>query len=408
MKNTNILISGAGIAGPTLAYWLRRQGCRVTVVERSGFLRDSGGAVDFRGEQVKLLKAMGILGAVKAHETAMGAEVVVDAEGRELVAFPAALFSGEVEIERGDLARILYDLTSSDVEYVFGDWIVGLDQGEEIGGVEVTFAGGGVQRYDLVVGADGLHSGVRRLVFGEEADFRRDLGWVIAGCAAPNDLGLDHEGRIYNVPGRGVMVSSARDREQAGVGFVFHAPGLKYDRDDVAQQKALVAETFADAGWQTPILIERLAQAQDLYFDTLSQIHMERWASGRVVLLGDAAWCAGPGGSGTGMAMMGAHVLAGELAAADGDYRKAFAEYEKALRPAVKIGQKQGKGAGGFLAPIDDKKIKSRNKAYKMLSRRYAAGIFNWLTARAANAVEYREYPIAGAETAETVGAGQR
>jgi 2-polyprenyl-6-methoxyphenol hydroxylase-like FAD-dependent oxidoreductase len=403
MKNHNILISGAGIAGPTLAYWLHRHGFAATVVERSKFLRDSGGAVDFRGEQVKLLKAMGIFDAVKAAETAMGDEVVIDGAGEPILAFSSAFFSGEVEIERGDLARILYEATRDHTEYVFGDWMVGLDQRAD--GVEVTFASGAVQTYDLVVGADGLHSGVRRLAFGAEDLYREDLGWAIAGFTAPNDLGLDHEGRIYNVPGRGVMVTSARDREQAGVGFVFHAPGLQYDRRDIVWQKNLVATTFAGAGWETAGLLERMHEAHDLYFDTLSQIHMERWSTGRVVLLGDAAWCAGPGGSGTGMAMMGANVLAGELAAAAGDHEAAFAAYERILRPGAKIGQKQGRGAGGFLAPVDDKKIQNRNKAYKMLTRRLVAGLFNWLTARAANAVEFKEY--AGAVGAEAGSAAQ-
>ena len=352
---------------------------------------------------MKLLKAMGIFEAVKAAETAMGDQVVLDEAGEPVLAFSSAFMSGEVEVERGDLARILYDATREYTEYVFGDWIVGL--GQHTDGVEVTFASGQVRTYDLVVGADGLHSGVRALAFGDEKRFRKDLGWMTAGFSAPNDLGLDHEGRIYNVPGCGVMVSSARQREQLGVGFFFHAPDLAYDRHDVAAQKELVAKFFAKAGWETPRLLERLAQAQDLYFDTLSQIHMDRWSNGRVVLLGDAAWCAGPGGSGTGMAMMGAHVLAGELAAADGDHEQAFAAYEKILRPAAKVGQRQGKGSGGFLAPLDDKKIASRNKAYKMLTKKLVAGFFNWLTARAANAVEYREYGLS-AEVPPRVPAG--
>ena len=165
---------------------------------------------------------------------------------------------------------------------------------------------------------------------------------------------------------------------------------------DPTAQKQLVATAYADAGWETPTLLKSMWEAQDMYFDTLSQIHMDRWSTGRVALLGDAAWCAGPGGSGTGMAMMGAHVLAGELAAADGDHTAAFAAYERILRPAAKIGQKQGKGSGGFLAPIDDKKIASRNKAYKMLTKKMVAGFFNWLTGRAANAVEVQGVPGGG------------
>lgn len=401
-----VLVSGAGIAGPSLAYWLHRHGFEATVVERSAFLRDSGGAVDFRGEQVRLLKAMGVFDAVKAAETAMGDQVVLDGAGEPVIAFSSAFFSGEVEIERGDLARILYNATREYTRYVFGDWIVGLDDGAD--GVRVTFAGGATATYDLVVGADGLHSGVRRLAFGPEERFRKDLGWAIAGFTAPNDLGLDHEGCIYNVPGRGVMAASARDRSRLGVGFVFHAPELAYDRHDTAAQKQLVAAIYADAGWETPTLVKRMWEAGDLYFDTLSQIRMDRWSAGRVVLLGDAAWCAGPGGSGTGMAMMGANVLAGELAAAGGDHASAFAAYERILRPAVKIGQKQGKGSGGFLAPVDDKKIAGRDKAYKMMTKKMVAGFFNWLTARAANAVEYKEYPTAVAAPAISIGQDSR
>ncbi|MBS2532438.1 FAD-dependent monooxygenase [Catenulispora sp. NF23] len=398
MNNRSILISGAGIAGPALAYWLHRHGFQTTVVERSAFLRDSGGAVDFRGEQVKLLKAMGIFEAVKAAETAMGDQVVIDNAGRPVVAFDSAFFSGEVEVERGDLARILYDATREYTDYVFDESIVGLEQGPD--SVQVTFASGATGSYDLVVGADGLHSGVRRLAFGPEEGFRKDLGWAIAGFTAPNTLGLDHEGRIYNVPGCGVMAASARDRDRLGVGFVFHAPGLVYDRRDAEAQKELVAATYANAGWEVPTLLKGMWEAEDLYFDTLSQIHMDRWSTGRVVLLGDAAWCAGPGGSGTGMAMMGANVLAGELAGSGGDFAAAFAAYERILRPGAKIGQNQGKGSGNFLAPVDDKKIRSRNKAYKMLTRKLVAGFFNWLTGRAANAVEYKEYVTAATVSA--------
>lgn len=234
-----ILISGAGIAGPALAYWLHRNGFAATVVERSAFLRDSGGAVDFRGEQVKLLKAMGIFDAVKAAETAMGDEVIIDGAGQPVLAFSSAFFSGEVEIERGDLARILYDATRAYADYVFGDWIVGLEQQPDR--VRVTFASGAEADYDLVVGADGLHSGVRGLAFGPEERFRKDLGWATAGFTAPNDLGLDHEGGIYNVPARGVMASIGRDRDRLGVGLVFQAPGLQYDRRDTAAQKDLPA-----------------------------------------------------------------------------------------------------------------------------------------------------------------------
>ncbi|MDH6127953.1 FAD-dependent monooxygenase [Kitasatospora sp. GP82] len=398
-SSTTVLISGAGIAGPSLAYWLRCRGFVPTVVEQAPGLRDSGGAVDFRGVQLEVLKRMGILEAVRASETGMGAEVVIDADGRPLVSLPSEFFSGEVEIERGDLARILYDLTEDTTEYVFGDTITSLT--ETADGVDVTFRHGAPRTFDLVVGADGMHSVVRRLAFGDESGFRKDMGYCYAGFTAPNHLGLDHSGVIYNVPGRGVLVGSSRDSSRAGVGFIFAAPELTYDRHDQAQQKRIVADAFAEAGWRTGELVDLMQDTEDLYFDTLSQIHMDRWSQGRTVLLGDSAWCAGPGGSGTGLAMIGAYILAGELAAARGDHRVAFARYEEQLRPGAKVGQKQAKGAGPFLAPRTEKKIRRRNRVYKLLSLRLMAGFFSRMASGAANAVPVKDYP----ETAVLVAA---
>ncbi|MDH6118030.1 2-polyprenyl-6-methoxyphenol hydroxylase-like FAD-dependent oxidoreductase [Kitasatospora sp. GAS204A] len=389
--DTTVLISGAGIAGPSLAHWLRRFGFVPTVVEQAPGLRDSGGAVDFRGAQVEVLRRMDILAAVQAQQTAMGAQVVIDGDGEPLVNLPSAFFSGEVEIERGDLARILYDLTRDTTEYVFGDSITSL--AETTDGVDVTFRHGAPRTFDLVVGADGMHSAVRRLAFGDESRFRQDMGYCFAGFTAPNHLGLDHSGVIYNVPGRGALVSSSRDSSRAGVGFVFAAPESPYARHDQAEQKRIVADAFAGAGWRTDALVELMHDADDLYFDSLSQIHLDSWSRGRVVLLGDAAWCAGPGGSGTGLAMIGAYVLAGELVAAPGDHGLAFARYEERLRPGAELGQKQAKGAGPFLAPPTERKIRRRNRFYKLLSSRLLAGAFNRLTAGAANSVPVPDYP---------------
>ncbi|KAA2264805.1 FAD-dependent oxidoreductase [Solihabitans fulvus] len=391
MKNTNVLISGAGIAGPALAYWLERRGFTATVVERAAGLREGGSAVDFRGEQMRLLERMEVLADIRAKETAMGAEVVVDENGRELVSLPSSFFAGEVEIARGDLTRILYERTKDSAEYVFGDWITSLTETPD--GVDVTFAHGEPRRFDLVVGADGLHSAVRRLAFGEEEQFRTDLGFYIAGFSTDNTLGLDHTGRIYNEPGRGVMVSSSRDHAKADVMFVFEAANLPYARRDAGQQKRIVAEAFAGVGWETPGLVRAMWEAEDMYFDSLSQIHLDRWSTGRVVLLGDAAWASGPGGSATGLAMLGAYVLASELAAADGDHATAFAAYEAHLRPGAALGQKQAKGAGPFLAPVTEKKIKQRNRVYRMLSTKILAGLFNKITAGAANKVKVKDYP---------------
>lgn len=392
MTAKTVLVSGASIAGPSAAYWLHRSGYRVTVVETAPVLRPGGQAVDFRGEQVKLLTAMGILGDVRRYETAMGEQTVLGLDGKPQLSVPGAAWSGEVEILRGDLARVLYEHTEDYTEYVFGDRVTSLT--ERADGVEVTFSRGAPRKFDLVVGADGVHSGVRAAAFGPERDFRRDLGFGIAGFTAPNHLGLDHTSVLYNEPGRGLMVGSHRHPDRLHVGLVFAADDVESRRRTADEQRALVAKLFADTGWETAKLLEALPAADDLYVDSISQIHLDRWSTGRVVLLGDAAWCAGPGGSGTGLAMMGAQVLAGELAAAGGDHVTAFAKYEERLRKPAAVGQKNGKGSGNFLAPRTARKIRNRNRAYKMLSTRLFGGIFLRMTDRAANALEYREYPL--------------
>jgi 2-polyprenyl-6-methoxyphenol hydroxylase-like FAD-dependent oxidoreductase len=388
----HVLISGASVAGPTLAYWLLRRGFDVTVVERVPELRTGGHGVDFRGAQLELLRRMDLVDAVRSAQTGVGEQVVVDADGRPLVRLPAAFMSGDVEIQRGDLARILYERTRDGAEYVFGDSIIGLAQ--DAGGVDVTFERGGSRRFDLVVGADGVHSGVRTLAWGPEERFSTFLGYYQAGFTTPNAFDLDHSGLLYNEPGLGVMVASGRDRATAGVGLVFAAPRLAYDRGDREQIVRIVTERFAHAGWEVPRLLTGLGTATDLWFDQFAQIHLGRWSQGRIALLGDAAWAAGPGGGGTGLAMTGAYVLAAELAAT-GDHTAAFARYEAVLRKGATAGQKQARNAGPFLAPPTAARIRSRNRAYRLLSSRPLLPLFVRLTEGAANAVRLdAAYPV--------------
>src|SRR5215472_2874055 len=395
IMTSSVLISGGGIAGASLAYWLGVSGYAVTVVERAPGLRTSGAApVDFRGDQLALLERMGVLRDIQASQTGMGDQTVIDANGRRLSTFPSVLFSGDVEIERGDLARILYDRSAGAAEYVFGDHITGMTQ--DTGGVDVTFAHSAPRRFDLVVGADGLHSAVRRLAFGEESLFRHDLGLAVAGFDVPNTFGLDHGGLIYNEPGRLLMVTSGRDPARAAVCLMFAASLPDHDWHDTDGQKRIVAEHFAGVGWQAPALLAALRDAPDPYFDTIGQIRLGHWSAGRVVLLGDAAWCTGPGGNGTGHAMFGAYTLAGELALAGGDHVAAYRSYEQIMRPPVAKSQKQAAGAARFLTPATERKIRSRNRTFRILSAPVMSGVFGWLAKRTTKTGALRDYPLPG------------
>ncbi|QUQ67610.1 FAD-dependent monooxygenase [Kutzneria sp. CA-103260] len=386
---TKILVSGASIAGPTAAYWLHRHGFEVTVVEQAPALRAGGSAVDFRGEQLEILRKMGVLADVEARSTRMGDVTIVDGDGRYQARVPSAVMSGEVEIPRGDLSRVLYEHTKNKVEYVFGDRITALT--EHAGGVDVTFAKGAPRTFDLVVGADGAHSGVRSLVFGPERDFATHLGYYAAYFTVPNHLRLDHAGQLYAEPGLGAMVTSAVDRDTLGAMLVFASEPLSYDRRDTEQHKRILAEKFRTAGWQLPILLDGLAKTDTLFFDSLSQVRLDKWSKGRVVLVGDAAWSAGPGGGGTGLAMVGAYVLAGELATNSG-HDQAFAAYERIIRPSAKMGQNQAKRAGGFFAPDSARGIRGRSRVYRVLNLKPLNGLLTWLVNRTADSIELPDY----------------
>jgi 2-polyprenyl-6-methoxyphenol hydroxylase-like FAD-dependent oxidoreductase len=361
----DILISGASVAGPALALWLSRYGHDVTVVEKAPALRGGGYAVDFRGPvHLTTLDRMGLRAALEAKATHMGEIAIVDGAGERVAALPAAIFSGDLEVLRGDLAEVLYAATRERVRYRFGDQITAVDQDET--GVDVRFASGTAERYDLLVGCDGVHSGVRRLVFGDNPETRKPLGVYGAIFTMPGTLGLHRSGVMYAEPGRSVTVSSPHGGDQI-VSMSFHEPGLEYDYRDTAQQRRIIADRFAGAGWRTPELLAAMEQADDFWFDSTTQIRLDHWSTGRVTLLGDAAFAGGPGGNGTGLAVVGAHVLAGELDRARGDHRTAFARYEQLMRPYVTTCQKQADGSPDFLVPPTWKKIAQRNRFFKMI-----------------------------------------
>ncbi|MEV0400562.1 FAD-dependent monooxygenase [Actinoallomurus sp. NPDC050550] len=313
--------------------------------EQAPRIREGGYKLDIRGAALTVVERMGVLDAIRSMSTDVRGGSVVDATRRRVASMDGDTFGGRVhgdaEIQRGDLHRLLYDLTKDDVEYRFGDSIASIDDGPD--GVTVTFDGGDTRVFDLVVGADGLHSRTRALAFGPEEDFVRELGYHVSVFSVPNHLNLDRWELTYVGPGRTALTYSTAQDAEAKAMFLFAAdPAVPAPRDRAAQQRML-ADAYAGEGWEVPRLVEGMAAAPDFYFDSLAQVHLDRWSNGRVVLLGDAACCASPAsGQGTSLALVGAYVLAGELAAARGDHERGFDAYERRMRPFAEKNQKLG------------------------------------------------------------------
>ena len=335
----DVLISGASVAGPVTAYWLRRSGFRVTVVERAPALRKTGGhAVDLFAPALDIVERMGLIEHVEALRTGTERMVVLREGARrpstiDLRKLMAGFSRRHVEIMRDDLSEVFYNATRDDVEYVFGDHVTGIgDDGE------VTFANGRPRRFDLVIGADGLHSGVRGLVFGPESAYTRWIGGYIAVASIPNYLDLRNEMRGFAGVNRLGGLYSAQHMTDARAMFLFRTPAeLSYDRHDGDAQRRLLREQFGDLGWEIPRLLDETDRASAFYFDSITQLRLEHWTRGRVALVGDAGYCPGPAvGGSTSLAVVGAYTLAGELAAAGGDPARAYPAYEAALGEYVR------------------------------------------------------------------------
>lgn len=380
----DVLISGASIAGPALAFWLQRYGARVTVVEKAAALRPGGQAVDIKGDVDRtVVERMGILDELRAHETGGTDQTIIDAAGRAIAVLPGEFTGGELEIRRGDLAAILYRHTSDTCEYVFGDAITSLT--ETADGVHVTFERGAPRTFDVVVGADGIHSGVRRLAFGPEERFVRHLGHHYALVELPDGHPFAGDPAVmYNEPGRLAAVGGPK----SPAFFVFAAgPTLGYDRYSPEEQRRVVLDAFAGGGWRLPELLAQVRDAPDVYVDSISRVEMDRYAAGRVVLTGDAAYGNTLGGFGSGLALVAGYVLAGELAVAGGDHRWAFRAYEDLFRPYAAVSRTGD--AGSFLAPTSRRGIWLRNL---MLRARPVLGAMMWLIDRFATRIELPDY----------------
>ncbi|MCC9308082.1 FAD-dependent monooxygenase [Kitasatospora sp. RB6PN24] len=406
MTNTEILISGGGIAGPALAYWLHRAGFSVTLVERAPAPRPGGQTVDLRGAGRTVITRMGLMEQVRARTVEQRGLALVDAAGRTTATMAEDAFGGEgiiseIEILRGDLADVLHQATRHDVEYLFDDSVTDLRQDEH--GVTVTFEKAAPRRFALVVGADGLHSVVRRLAFGPERELVRPLGIYNAWFTTTEPLRLDGWYKMFNAPGG--LVAAARPGRlpgevKAALSFRTAEP-IGYDRRDTAAQRELLARRFAGvSGWEVPALVRALRTAPDFTFDPMGQVHLDSWSRGRTVLLGDAGYCATPlTGLGTSLALVGAYVLAGELAAAAGDHRTAFRAYDRIMRPYVDQAQELPPGGAKGYAPSSALAIRLRAMSMRSMTRWPMRAILAAQFAKAGN-IDLPDYRLPSAARA--------
>ncbi len=353
MRKRRILVTGASIAGPTLAYWLARQGMNATVVERAPEFRDGGQTVDVRGAGRVVVQRMGLEDAVRARTTHENGIAFVDEHNRTKAAIGVDAFGGEgpiaeLEILRGEFGRVLIGHSRDTVAYRFGDSIKALeDEGQE---VRVHFAHGGEQTFDLVIAAEGVGSHTRKLVFGDEVK-RRSFDLYTAYFTIPRAEGDGQQMRWFNVPeGRCVCLRPDNLGTTRAL-LSFQEPPSGYEKLSPAEQKALLKKKFAGIGWETPRVLAALEQTPDLYLEAIGQVKIARWSKGRIALVGDAAYCASPiSGMGTSLGLCGAYVLAGELGRHE-DHRQAFAAYEKIMRPYVDQAQSVPKFAPRLASP---------------------------------------------------------
>jgi 2-polyprenyl-6-methoxyphenol hydroxylase-like FAD-dependent oxidoreductase len=404
MAQPTVLISGAGIAGPTLAFWLNRNGYRVIIVELAGGIRPGGQTVDLRGVGRDVVERMGLLDQMTALALDQAGAAWVKADGTRRAEMPVTAFDGNglvstVEILRGDIADVLYAATAEHTEYRFDTRIDELSQDAD--GVHATLSDGSAVTADLVVGADGAHSAVRRLVWGPEEQFVKPLGGYHAWFTAQDTVGLDGWFLIYQEPGLVTSMRPDHDVRLSKAGLAFRSGPIDYDRKDVDAQRRLVEQKFANSGWQSAALLAAARTAEDFYFDAFVQVHMDSWSSGRATLVGDAGYCPSPlSGMGTALALVGAYLLAGELGpAGDGlspaRLAEAFARYEARMKPFVTNVQKLPNGIDGY-APKSNADIAITALVMKWMQRWPFRPVANRLWMSKADSIELPDYRFGG------------
>ena len=403
MSRPHVLIAGASIAGPSLAFWLHRYGWDTTIVERAPAFRDGGQNVDVRGAGRQVLRRAGLEQTVRDATTGERGTRFVDDAGRTVAEFPVTDSdtdgaTAEMEVLRGDLARVLVDATADTTEYVWGDRITALQ--DDGAGVDVTFEHGAARRFDLVVAADGIGSTTRALMFGDEVRIR-SLGLDMTYLTIPRTADDVDWWRWYSgVGGRSVTLRPDRHGTTRAVltevtrrrGTAPAVQGRGADRRSLEEQKQHVREAFADTGWEARRVLDALGTADDAYYESIGQVQAPRWSSGRVALTGDAAWCASPvSGMGTTLSLVGTYVLAGELAA-HVDHRDGLRSYDRVFRPFVEKAQSLPPGTPRIANPVSRLGVEAFRLALRIAARRPASVLGSWLFSPPADEFELPDY----------------
>jgi 2-polyprenyl-6-methoxyphenol hydroxylase-like FAD-dependent oxidoreductase len=344
MNNKNILISGAGIAGTTLAFWLKKFGFNPTIVESAPKLREGGYAIDFWGIGFDIAERMEIVPDLNKADLGISEISFVDKNNKRKSALnyeklKKLMNNRAVTLLRSDLAKIIYNRLDNGIEMIFGDAIVKIEQQETK--VIVTFQSGKIRNFDLLVGADGLHSNVRNIVFGNEEQFEKYYGYYTSSFTIKYGTLGSEEFEMYSVPGKQAAIYS-NNENKATIFFIFtSSQKLSYAHHDVEAQKQILRNEFSTIGWKCPNLLAKMYTTDDFYFDVVSQIQMDNWSKDRVSLVGDACDCPSLlSGQGSTLAMVGAYILAGELKEASGNHTVAFAQYQNIFKPFIDNKQK--------------------------------------------------------------------
>ncbi len=342
MPRLQVLISGAGIAGCTLAFWLARGGHAVTVVERSGSLRSSGSPIDVRGAAVDVVERMNIAAQLREARIKIKGMTLLDSAGQpitrvNLEALRSSIAPGDMELARGDLARILHAASRDGVDYVFGDSIKAVAQDEA--GVDVAFEHSPGRRFDLVIGADGLHSVVRRLAFGPDSAFVRHAGLYAATVSLPASSDPQGEMFMLNTPGKLAALHPCQGKPLAY--FLFWQTKIpEFDHTNLEQQKQILERSFAGIGWKVPEFLDAVRSTSDMYFDSVARVDVTNWARGRIALLGDASSCVSLFGDGSTLAIAGAYELAKAVTEDPTNPAAAFRRYQQVHEKLVASKQK--------------------------------------------------------------------